>query len=374
MLPRYYDALDTYLKPVKVLVLYGARQVGKTTLIKEYLKKTTLKYRFETGEDSRLQELLYKERLDLLLEFSSGYELIVIDEAQKLSGIGMGLKMLVDARPEIRIIATGSSSFELAGQVGEPLTGRKRTLTLFPVAHCELKEIYNRYELREKLENMLIFGSYPEVVSAATRDDKVQILQELTGSYLLKDVLALDSIRNSRTLFDMLRLLALQIGSEVSLTEIGTQTGLNYKTVDRYLDILEKSFIIFRMSGMGKNPRSDLRKKNKYFFYDTGIRNALIANFNPLSVRADAGQLWENFVCIERMKLNSYNGQLVNYYFWRTENQKEIDLVEEREGRLHGFECKWGLKEPKIPREWAALGSDVSYTVINRDNYLDFLL
>lgn len=374
MIPRHYDDLERYLKKGKVIVIYGPRQVGKTTLVKNYLSRTSLKYRLASGEDARLRELFEAQRLDLLTEYAAGYKLVVIDEAQKIPGIGLGLKMMVDALPDIRIIATGSSSFELAGQVGEPLTGRKRTLILYPVAQMELAQLYNRHELRERLEETLIFGSYPEVICAPSREEKSRILNELVASYLLKDVLALDNIKNSRTIFDLLRLIALQTGSEVSLTEIGTQIGVNYKTVDRYLDILEKSFILYRLAGMGRNPRTDLRKKSKYFFFDTGIRNALISNLNPLALRNDAGQLWENFLCIERMKRQAYREQFANFYFWRTTGQKEIDLVEERDGRLAGFEFKWGIKEPKAPREWREFGPDVSYTVISRENYLDFVL
>ena len=374
MIPRQYDDLDSYLHPGKVLVIYGPRQVGKTTLIREYLKRTALKYRLGSGEDARLQELFSAGRIDLLAEYAAGYELVVIDEAQKVPGIGLGLKMLVDALPGVRLIATGSSSFELAGQVGEPLTGRKRTLTLYPVAQMELARMHNRFDLRGKLEDALVFGAYPEVLCAASREEKSRILHELTSSYLLKDVLSLDHIKNSRTIFDLLRLLALQIGGEVSLTEIGAQIGINYKTVDRYIDILEKAFILYRLPGMGKNPRTDLRKKNKYFFLDTGVRNALISNLNPLALRGDAGPLWENFLCIERIKRQSYQEQFANFYFWRTGGQKEIDLVEEREGKLWGFEFKWGTKGPKPPKEWRELGPGTTYTVIDRENYLDFLL
>ena len=374
MIPRHYDELERFLEPGKVLVLYGPRQVGKTTLVREYLKRTRWKARVETGEDFRLQELFTLGRLDRLLEFVAGYELVVIDEAQKLAGIGAGLKMIVDASPSLRVIATGSSSFELAGQVGEPLTGRKRTLTLFPVAQLELANLYNRHELREKLEESILFGGYPEVVSAGSTQEKTRILHELTSSYLLKDVLSLEKIRNSRTIFDLLRLIALQIGAEVSLSELGTQLGVNYKTIDRYLDILEKSFILYRLPGMGSNPRTDLRKKCKYYFFDTGIRNALLSNLNPLSLRADTGPLWENFLCIERMKRQAYLEQYANFRFWRNTAQQEVDLVEEREGRLAGFEFKWGARAPKPPKAWAGTVPDATYTMIDRENYLDFVL
>ncbi len=374
MIPRHFAELDRFLRPGKVLVLYGPRQVGKTTLIRNYLNTAPWRARVETGEDVRLQELFAGGRLDRLLEFVAGYDLLVVDEAQKVAGIGAGLKMIVDASPGLRIIATGSSSFELAGQVGEPLTGRKRTLTLFPVAQLELANLYNRHDLRARLEESVLFGGYPEVVTAGTKAEKTRILHELASSYLLKDVLALENLRNSRAIFDLLRLIALQLGAEVSLTELGAQVGLNYKTVDRYLDVLEKSFILYRLPGMGNNPRTDLRKKHKYFFFDTGIRNALISNLNPLDLRSDTGALWENFLCIERMKRQSYLEQYANFYFWRSTAGQEVDLVEERDGRLAGFEFKWGNRGARPPKAWRETVPDSTFTVIDRENYLDFLL
>lgn len=374
MIPRFFDDLGQYLVPGKVLVIFGARQVGKTTLVKNFLARSTLRFRFDSGDDARIQELFATGRLDRLKEYADGYELVVIDEAQRVAQIGLGLKMMVDAMPDLRIIVTGSSSFDLAGQVGEPLTGRKRTLSLFPVAQLELALMHNRFDLRNRLEDSLIFGGYPEVVAAAGKDEKIRLLNEITSSYLLKDVLALDNIRNSRSIFDLLRLLALQIGSEVSLTELGTQIGIGYKTVDRYIDILEKSFILMRLPGLGRNPRTDLRKKNKYYFVDTGIRNALISNFNPTDLRGDCGQLWENFLCVERMKRQSYTGRQANMYFWRTARRSEIDLVEEGGGGYAGFEFKWGTKSRSRPSEWTEFSPDASWTIINRDNYLDFVL
>lgn len=374
MIPRYFDDLGQYLTPGKVLVIFGARQVGKTTLVRNFLARSTLKFRFDSGDDARIQELFAAGRLDRLREYAEGLDLVVIDEAQRVPQVGWGLKMMVDALPSLRVIATGSSSFDLAGQVGEPLTGRKRTMSLFPVAQIELVHLYNRFDLRNRLEDSLIYGGYPEVVTAIGRDEKIRLLNEITSSYLLKDVLARDNIRNSRSIFDLLRLLALQIGSEVSLTELGTQIGISYKTVDRYIDILEKSFILLRLPGLGRNPRTDLRKKNKYYFIDTGVRNALISNFNPTSLRGDCGQLWENFLCVERMKRQSYTGRQANMYFWRTGQRSEIDLIEESGGGFSGWEFKWGGKSRSRPKEWTEFDPAASWTVVNRDNYLDFVL
>ena len=374
MIPRAYDNLDNYLKKGRVLVIFGPRQVGKTTLLKKFLSKTHLKYRLDNGEDFRIAELFSSRDPDRISEYAKGYELVVIDEAQKIPDAGSGLKMLIDNNPDLMVIATGSSSFDLAGTVGEPLTGRKRTLTMFPVSQIELSEMFNRYDLKEMLEEFLIYGSYPEVVEAKSKDEKSRIVTELTHSYLLKDIIAFDRIKNSRVIFDLLRLLAFQTGSKVSLSEIAKNLGIDGKTVGRYIDILEKSFVIFRLTGFSRNLRKEIVKKNKYYFYDTGIRNALIANFNPLDIRNDAGELWENFVLIERFKRNTYKNEILNSYFWRTWNQQEIDLVEEKGGWLSGYEFKYGKKTPKAPDLWTETYSNASFEVINRENYFDFIL
>jgi uncharacterized protein len=374
MIPRVYDKLDTYLKKGKVLVIFGPRQVGKTTLLRNFLSKTELKYRLDNGEDFRIAELFSSKDPDIISEYAKGYELVVIDEAQKIPDAGSGLKMLIDKNPDLMVIATGSSSFDLAGTVGEPLTGRKRTLTMFPVSQIELSEMFNKYDLKEKLEEFLIYGSYPEVVEAESKEEKSRIITELTHSYLLKDIMAFDRIKNSRVIFDLLRLLAFQTGSEVSLSEIAKNLGIDAKTVGRYIDILEKSFVILRLTGFSRNLRKEIVKKNKYYFYDTGVRNALISNFNPLNIRNDTGELWENFAFVERIKRNAYKNVLLNSYFWRTWDQQEIDLVEEKEGNLYGYEFKYGKKTPKAPELWTETYNNASFEVINRENYLDFVL
>ncbi len=374
MIPRIYNNLENFMKKGKVLVIYGPRQVGKTTLIKNYISATQQKCRFDTGEDVRILELFSSKNPDKLAEYASGYDVIIIDEAQKIPDIGAGLKMLIDRNQELTVIATGSSSFDLAGQIGEPLTGRKRTLTLFPISQKELSAIYNKFELKEKLEEFLVFGSYPEVLTAQNSAEKMRVINELASSYLLKDIIALDKIKNSRVIFDLLRLLAFQVGSEVSLHEIATQIGVDGKTVNRYIDILEKSFILFRLQGFSKNLRTEMTKKNKYYFYDTGIRNALISNFNPLNVRNDTGQLWENFLFTERLKKQAYEPLFANNYFWRTWSQHEIDFVEEREGKIFGYEFKFGDKMPKAPKLWQETYPEAEFHVINRENYLDFVV
>ena len=375
MFRREYEPLEQYLQAGKVLLVYGPRRVGKTTLLQRYLKDTFLKYKLDSGDNLRTQHIFGSQDFKEILPYAEGYELIAIDEAQNIPNIGMGLKILVDQRPDLKIIVTGSSSFELAGQVGEPLTGRKRTLTLYPLAQSELLSTHNRFELKENLEEFLIYGSYPEIVLAKTRQEKIDAIMEIANSYLVKDILAFDRIRNSKQLLDLLKLLAFQVGSEVSLSELGTQLGMDYKTIQRYLDLLEKAFVIIRLGGFSRNLRNEITKKEKYYFMDNGIRNALIAQFNRLSLRSDVGQLWENFFFIERLKHREYRSIYANQYFWRTYDQQEIDIVEERDGRLYGYECKWSPKKKiKIPKSWQSAYPESEFQVIAPENYQDFVL
>ena len=373
-IPRYYDNLESYLTPNKALLIFGPRQVGKTTLLNEFLKNTNLKYKLENGDNIKVQDVLSSEDFDRIKEFVEGYELIAIDEAQKIKNIGTGLKIIVDQVPGIKVIATGSSSFELLGQTGEPLTGRKTTIKLFPVAQLELKKLYNNYELKDHLPEYLIFGGYPSVVAETSKNKKIELLNEIVESYLLKDILEFEKVKGSRTIFNLLKLLAFQIGSEVSLRELAQDLNIDYKTVNRYLDILEQSFIIYPLTGFSRNLRSEINKKNKYYFYDNGIRNAIISNFNDLSSRDDIGQLWENFLFMERLKKREYNHIYANAYFWRTWEKQEIDLIEEEGSKLHAYEFKWSKDKVKVPSKWSETYKDSTFEVITKDNYLDFVL
>jgi predicted AAA+ superfamily ATPase len=375
MFHRSYEPLENYLQAGKVLLVYGPRRVGKTTLLQNFLKQTPLKYKLDSGDNIRTQEILSSQDFGQILAYVEGYDLLAIDEAQNIPNIGMGLKIIVDQKPEMRVIVTGSSSFELAGQVGEPLTGRKRTLTLFPLAQEELLSVHNRFELKERLQEYLVYGSYPEALTASSSKEKVEALTEIANSYLVKDVLAFDRVKNSRTLLNLLKLLAFQVGSEVSLTEIGAQVGADYKTVQRYLDLLEKAFVIVRLGGFSRNLRKEIVNKSKYYFLDNGIRNALVAQFNSLDQRNDIGQLWENFLFIERLKYRTYHSVYANMYFWRTYDQQEIDLVEEREGNLFGYEMKWSMgKNVNAPKNWREGYAGASYEVIHPENYQAFIL
>ncbi|MFH1798575.1 MAG: ATP-binding protein [Candidatus Omnitrophota bacterium] len=374
MIERIYDKLGDLIEPNKVLVLYGARQVGKTTLLKNFISKTSVKNKFDSGDNIKTQQVLSSQDFSRILEYAEGYELLIIDEAQQIPNIGMGLKIIVDQIPNIKVIATGSSSFELANQRGEPLTGRKRTIVLYPIAQKELLCHHNGYELKQKLEEFLIFGSYPEVITSKTREEKILILTELINSYILKDILAFEKVKASKILLDLLKLLAFQVGNLVSLNELALQLHIDVKTVGRYLDLLEKTFIIIRLGGFSRNLRKEITSKNKYYFVDNGIRNAIIGQFNVLDSRNDIGALWENFIVTERLKSCSYNNAYGATYFWRTYDGQEIDLIEERDGMLFAYECKWNdrRKQP-APKEWKKQYPESQFMIITPENYLDFI-
>lgn len=375
MLKRFYGHLEKYLKPNKVLIIYGARQVGKTTILEHFLAQCGLRYRLDSGDNIRIQNLLGSQDFDQIIEYASGYDLIAIDEAQKIPNIGMALKIIVDQVHNVKVIATGSSSFDLSQSVGEPLTGRKKALVLFPMAQMELVETFPKFELRESMENFVIFGSYPEVVLAKDREDKIDLLREYVDSYLLVDILTLDKVKNSQTLLNLVKLLAFQVGQLVSLNELATQLHLDVKTIGRYLDLLQKSFIIFKLGGFSRNLRKEITQKHKYYFTDNGIRNAVISQFNPINLRNDLGALWENFVFMERIKKNFYHRFYGNTYFWRTYDGEEVDFVEEQNSQLWGFETKWSVKKQvKAPKTWSNTYPEASFEVITPSNYFQYIL
>ena len=359
MIYRYYS-IEKLIQKGKALIIYGPRRSGKTTLLVDYLKHTTLTYKLDSGDSIELQQLLGSSDVSRIIQYAEGYDIIAIDEAQQIPHIGTGLKILVDHLPQLAIIATGSSSFDLSQQVGEPLTGRKKTVTLFPFAQIELAKHYNAFELQQRMDEFMIFGSYPEVVIAKSRKEKIRILTELVNSYLLKDVLSMERIKGSKQLLDMLKLLAFQVGSEVSLNEIATHVRMDVKTVGRYLDILEKGFVLKRLGGLSRNLRKEVYQKAKYYFLDMGVRNALIAQFNPISSRNDLGALFENFVLMERWKYNEYT--------------QRVGAVEERSGKLFGYEIKSSAKARSVaPKDWVSTYSNGRYKVITPKNYLSFI-
>ena len=373
LIPRVYDKLEEIIEANKVIVIYGPRRVGKTTLLNQFISRTKLKYRFDNGEDILVQDVLSSQNFGRIFDYVADNELIVIDEAQLVPNIGMGLKIIVDQVPNIKVIATGSASFDLANKLGEPLVGRKWTKTLFPVSVFELKKRKSNFDLSNDLNKHLIYGTYPEVLMNKMVAKKRNILEEIARSYLLKDILAIERVKGAKKLFDLLKLIAFQVGNEVSLTELGSQLSLDRKTVERYLDLLEKSFILYNLRGYSRNLRKEISRKSKYYFLNNGIRNAVIGNFNDLDTRDDVGGLWENFLVSERLKTQEYKKIYANNYFWRTWEGQEVDWVEERGGKLLGFEFKWGDKKVKPPKDWLLTYKEASFEVINRDNYLDFL-
>lgn len=374
MLQRYYDdKIATSLAPGKVLVLLGARQVGKTTLINTFLETYSGRYYSGVGEDRAVREVFESEDLQRIKSSFIGYDLVVIDEAQKIQRVGTGLKLLVDHLPEVKVLASGSSSFQLSSRLGEPLTGRQRVLTLFPLAVLELKEIYGPMHVKEMVSELLVYGSYPEVLTLPNYRQKREYLANLRDSYLYKDILELENIRNSRKLSDLLTLIAFQIGREVSLNELSLSLGIAIQTVERYLDLLEKSFVILRVRGFSRNLRKEVTKTCRYFFLDNGVRNAVINNFNDIVRRDDVGQLWENFLFMERLKKCSYHEIFANCYFWRTYDRKEIDLVEERDGKLYGYEFKWSERKMKVPKLWLETYQNAEFLHVTRGNFLDFV-
>ncbi len=375
MLKRYYSSkINSYITPGKVLVIYGPRRVGKTTLVDNFLKNYEGRVYKSTGENIQLKNILESNDFSKIIPFFKGYDLVVIDEAQKIENIRQGLKIIIDQIPNIKVIATGSSSFDLSNKMGEPLVGRQRILKLFPFSAIELENNFGRLYLHENLENFLIFGTFPEVITATNFEEKIEYLNQIRDSYLFKDIFEFEKIRNSKKIIDLLRLIAFQVGNLVSHQELGNNIGISKNTVERYLDLFEKSFILINIRGYSKNLRKEITKTSKYYFYDNGIRNAIIGNFNFLNSRNDQGQLWENFLFIERLKKQHYLKIYSNNFFWRTWDKKEIDLVEEREGKLFGYEFKFGNKKVKPPKDWLGSYENASFEVINQENYLDFIL
>lgn len=367
--------LQDYLIPGKALVLYGPRQVGKTTLAHALMDISPLRSRFINADELMYREALASQERQKLGEVLGNAELLIIDEAQRVPEIGLNLKILVDNFPQARILATGSASFDLANKISEPLTGRKITFTLYPISYQEIVQEFGVLEAQNQLERWLVWGGYPDIVTTSNLDIRTRLLGELVGSYLYRDILELEGVRRSDKIVDLLRLIAFQIGQEVSIAELATSLALNRQTVERYLDLLEKVFVIFRIDGFSRNLRKEITKNSRYYFYDNGVRNSLIQNFNPLKLRNDIGQLWENFLMVERRKVNQLAKRQVNAYFWRTYDRKEIDYIEEFGGKLSGFEFKWGSGSLRDATETEFLntypGSVLS--TVNQKNFSEFL-
>ena len=355
----------------KVLILYGARRTGKTTLVKHLLGKFSEKSAYINCELQEYKDALSTTNSGLLAEFIGNRELIIFDEAQHIANIGLVLKVLVDTFPQVQFIATGSSSFELSGMVSEPLTGRSRQFLLLPFSLEEVGQSLNPIQIKANLPNFLRFGLYPQVFNSIG-DEKIEELAEISSNYLYKDLFQFEQIKKPDLLFKLLAAIALQTGSESSLNELAQITGTNVHTVKRYLELLEKSFVIFRLNSFSRNLRKELAKSQKIYFYDVGIRNAVIRNFNEMNLRTDVGGLWENFCITERIKFNQNHRRFVNTYFWRTYDQKEIDYIEEKDGHLTCFEFKYAEGAPgKFPAEFSETYPNSSFKVITPGNFYD---
>lgn len=361
--------------PNKVLILLGARRVGKTDLIKNYLKSIpTETYLQLNGEDKNNVNLLKERSVSNYKRLLANVNLLVIDEAQNIPDIGMILKLIVDSIEGIKIIATGSSVFDLSNNLGEPLVGRKNTIYLFPLSQIEFSEKENYKQTIENLEQRLLFGSYPELEQYVDWESKEDYIAEIINSYLLKDILIFEGIKHSNKVYDLLRLIAFQIGQEVSLLELATQLQISKNTVANYLDLLAKVFVLFKVEGFSRNLRKEVVKSSRWYFYDNGIRNGIINNFSKIENRNDIGGLWENYLASERIKKQHYQKIRNNNYFWRTYDQQELDWLEEKGDNLAGFEFKWNEnRKVKIPTAFAKAYPEATFEVINKQNYLEFI-
>jgi hypothetical protein len=371
-----YAEFKRRLKPQKVLILLGARRVGKTELIKKYLSEINEKdYQFYNGEDQNTWTLLADRSVSNYKRLLGNTKLLVIDEAQKIPDIGLKLKLMVDSIEGLSIIATGSSVFDLTNKLGEPLVGRANTLRLYSLAQLEFGRSENHFQTSVNLEERLLFGGYPEIQHIENWNEKIEYLDDVIGSNLLRDILEYEGVRKSEKIMDLLRLIAFQVGQEVNVEELANSLkDISRNTVENYLDLLEKVFIIYKVRGFSRNLRKEVTKSSRWYFYDNGIRNAIIKNFSKLDLRNDTGALWENYLMSERIKYNSYSKNLVQNYFWRTYDQQEIDLIEEGSGKLSAYEFKWNAKKKvKAPGAWSRAYADASFETIHRENYLDFI-
>jgi uncharacterized protein len=361
------------LQPNKVVIVFGARRVGKTVLVKEILSKINEPVLSLNGEDINVHDKLANRSIENYKQILGSYKLLYIDEAQKIPEIGLKLKLMIDGIDDLKIIISGSSSFDIHKDAGEPLTGRKYSFNLFALSENEFNQVENNITKFDKVRERMVLGNYPELIHIQDREDKIDYLNEMVSSYLLKDILIFENIKNSQKIFNLLRLIAFQIGGEVSLQELGKQLGISKNTVEKYLDLLSKVFILHKVEGFSRNLRKEITKNSRWYFLDNGIRNAVIANFNPIQSRNDIGALWENYMISERLKYQEYNGLSSNNYFWRTYDQQEIDWVEERDGSIFGYELKWKESKVKAPIQWKNAYPDASFAVITQNNFNEWV-
>ena len=366
--------MASQLQSNKVVLLTGARRVGKTVLMNQLADEFNGPKLFLNGEDLDTATLLNDRRVANYRRWLGSTQLLLIDEAQVIPDVGWSLKLLIDSFPNLTIFATGSSAFDLTNQTGEPLVGRQFTHTLYPLAQLELSATETYLQTRNQLTDRLIFGSYPDIVAMPTLTDRVEYLKGMVSSYLLKDILLFEQVRNAHKMLQLLQLVAHQVGSEVSHDELSRQLQIDRSTVVRYLDLFTKVFILFRLGGYSNNLRKEVTKSSKWYFFDNGIRNALINDFSLPMQRTDMGALWENYLVAERLKRNAYLRSQAVPYFWRTYDQQELDWVEETNGQLSGFEMKWNTGRVRFPKAFQTAYPTAALTIVNPDNYLDFVL
>lgn len=366
--------IESRLFAGKAIIVIGARQVGKSTLFKLILEKQDYKALQLNCDEPEVRDMLSNINTAELRLLIADNRIVVIDEAQRVENIGMTLKLITDNFPEVQLLVTGSSSFELQDKLNEPLTGRKYEYHLYPISTAELMASNGLLGVKQTLEQRLVYGSYPDILNHA--DDAKELLMNLAGSYLYKDLLTLESVRRPVLLGKLLTALALQVCSEVSYNELAQTVGTDNKTIEKYIDLLEKCYIVFRLNGFNRNLRTELKKSKKFYFFDNGIRNAILQNFAPLSLRQDAGALWENFIISERIKLNHYSGRYVNSYFWRTTQQQEIDYVEECDGQFSIFEMKWNPRRAntQFPSSFLTAYDVKEKAVVTPENWIEWVV
>jgi predicted AAA+ superfamily ATPase len=367
------DRIADRIEPNKAVLIFGARRVGKTVLMRQLINDFAGKTMLLNGEDYDTLALLEERSIANYKHLLDGVDLLAIDEAQNIPDIGSKLKLIVDEIEGICVIASGSSSFDLLNKAGEPLVGRSTQFQLTPFSQKEIAQIETVLETRQNLESRLIYGSYPEVVTLDSFARKTDYLRDIVGAYLLKDILAIDGLKNSTKMKELLRLIAFQLGNEVSYDELGKQLGMSKNTVEKYLDLLSKVFVVYRLGAYARNLRKEVTKAGKWYFYDNGIRNAITGNFNPLSIRQDVGALWENYLISERIKANYNEGLGKEFYFWRTYDRQEIDLIEESSDSLTALEFKWGNKKLNMPDIFKEAYPNATVSVVNRENYLKYI-
>ena len=366
------NLIKSKLNKGKAIILIGARQVGKTTLLKMLFSKSE-NILWLNGDELDVQNLFENISAARLKTIFGTKKIVIIDEAQRIENIGLRLKLITDQIPEIQLIATGSSSFDLANKVNEPLTGRKWEYKMFPLSFGEMVEHHGLLEEKRLLAHRLVFGYYPDVVN--NLGSEKEVLKQLSDSFLYKDILMLEQIKKPNKIIKLLQAIAYQVGSQVSYNELGQLCGLDSKTVEKYIDLLEKTYIVFKLNSFSRNLRNELKNSKKIYFYDNGIRNAVISNLNQIETRQDIGALWENFIISERIKYLNYSGSWSNYWYWRTKDQKEIDFIEESGGKIAAYEFKWNSSSKvRLPKQFLRTYTDSSFNIIHHDNFEGFLL